>query len=55
MIILSVVLLNFTLMLAAYYSTSGPLPDRSRIVPLFATMAGIIAVLIKVRGKIDYR
>lgn len=37
----AVVALNFTLELAAYYATSGPLAGRSAMVPIFFTLAGI--------------
>lgn len=46
-VLLAAIAMNFTVQLAAYYATSGPLPSRAAIVPLFATFAAIVVVLHK--------
>lgn len=41
-LILTVVAVNFGCEWAAYYATSGPLNGRAQIVPLYATIAGLV-------------
>lgn len=42
-LIVALLALNFGCEWASYYATSGPLNGRSQIVPLFMTLAGLVA------------
>ena len=45
LILLLLIAVNFGCQWAAYYATSGPLNGRAAIVPLHATLAGILLLV----------